>query len=97
MQRILLKGRVCFSYFITYEGFYDQPYKNLGLLVRYNAALSIPRRNNSAPALIFPVVLEDGKLGCITIQSTRTLRTHSPVEEHKGLIMRRFNLLIFLG
>ena len=54
---ILLEGRVCFSYFTTFEGFYDQPYKNLDELIRLNAALSIPRRTNSAPALFIPVVL----------------------------------------
>ena len=81
---ILLKGLVCFSYFTTFEKFYDHPYKSLGVLVRLHAALSIPRRKNSEPTLIIPVVLDDGKLSSITVQLTRTLRTHSPVEVHRG-------------
>ena len=72
---ILLRDSVYFSYFTSSEKCYDHPYKNSGFLVRFNAALSIPGRNNSGPALFIPVVLDEGKFGCITLHSTRTLGT----------------------
>ena len=75
--KFIFWGSVCFSYFITFEGFYDQPYRNLGTLVRLGAALSISRRSNSASCLYIPVVFKDRKLGCLTIQTRNSPSTLS--------------------
>jgi hypothetical protein len=64
-----LKGQVCFSYFTTFRGFYEQPHENLGALIRLHAALSIPQRFNSTSGLFIPIVFKDGNLGCLTIQT----------------------------
>ena len=80
--RILLQGRICFSYFTAYEGFYKEPLQNLRVLVRMNAALSIPVHMKSKSGLFIPIVLKNGKLGCIVIQATNA---------SKGGTLRKFS------
>jgi hypothetical protein len=66
---IMLEGNICFSYFTTHQAFHAHPYENLRILVHLNAALSISRLTNPESGLFIPVVLKDGMLGCIVIQT----------------------------
>jgi hypothetical protein len=82
----------------------NRPKKNIGTLVRLNAALSMPKLFPGMDMLI-PVVLEDGNLGSINIQVKNYMDPISDIAKIKNKLIyelatpgiRRLNMIIGVG
>jgi hypothetical protein len=66
--RLLINAYVCFSHFAKFHQLCEDPLRNIGLLVNLNAALCAPS-NSAGIDFVIPIVLENGKLGCINVQT----------------------------
>jgi hypothetical protein len=63
----ILNGHVSFSHFARVHNLCELPLGNIGILVSLNAALcAVP--NYPGIDNLIPVILEDGELGCVSVQ-----------------------------
>jgi hypothetical protein len=65
--RSILNGFISFSHFAKAHKICENPLVNIGVLVNLNAALSTPQNFQGVDTVI-PVVLDNGRLGCINVQ-----------------------------